>query len=53
MLFSFDEEDEEVFDKLIDEEMGNDQDFFDFLSEEFLFDEDKKDVDFEWKFLEE
>lgn len=53
MSFSSDEEDEEVPDKLNDEEMGNDQDPLDFPSEESSSDEDKKDADPEWKLLEE
>ena len=53
MSFSSDEEDEEVPDKLSDEEMGNDQVPFDFPSEESSSDENKKDADPEWKLLEE
>lgn len=53
MSFSSDEEDEEVPDKPIDEEMGNDQDPLDFQSEESSSDEDKKYADPEWKLLEE
>ena len=53
MSFSSDEEDEEVPDKLTDEEMGNDRDPLDFPSEESSSDEDKKDADLEWKLLEE
>ena len=53
MSFSSDEEYEEVPDKPIDEEMGNDQDPLDFPSEESSSDEDKKCADPEWKLLEE
>ena len=53
MLFSSDEEDEEVPDKPTDEEMGNDHDPLDFPSEESSSDEDKKEADPEWKLLEE
>jgi len=53
MSSSSDEEDEEVPDKPIDEEMGNDQDPLDFPSEESSSDEDKKYADPEWKLLEE
>lgn len=53
MSSSSDEEDEEVPDKPIDEEMGNDQDPLDFPSEESSSDEDKKYADPEWKLLQE